>query len=764
MINDCLDIKMAKSQVVANLALKKLEDQLTCAVCLNAFKEPKLLLCFHVFCKECLLQLMTQDEQGQFRLRCPTCRQSTILPSNSGVSSLQPAFHIHHLLEIQEALEKVSDPEKVVCEKCVKTPRIATNFCRDCGKFICDMCSTTHSEWEEFSDHEVVSFERVQSNVKQLVSPKKIILYCQQHKGMKLDLYCETCGELICLHCTVKKHKDHQIDLVSDTFDKHQAEITTGLEPVDKQLEIVEDAVKGVGAQKKEVYDQEVDNKSKVEQQIQKLHELIEVRKAQLFDDIELMTQEKIKNLEAQENDLDTVKTKLTSCRSFVRDSLRTGSQGEVMKMKNTVIKQLKDITSNFKPDILPPCEPANVKFVSSLLPITSQLQQFGTVVLQHTSPENCYAKGRGLERAEPGKRATAVLHVVDHNGKACSTPVETVTCELVSEITGEKRDCSVKKTEDSQYEISYQPTRRGMYQLHIKVEGENIKGSPFPVTVLRKFGIPIKSISGVSGPCGVAVNKRGEVIVAERNGHCVSIFSPAGEKLRTFGVHGSGLKEIKKPSGVVVDDDGNILVTDSTNNCIKKFTRYGQIAADIGKRGSKALEFTYPIGIAIHPHHKNVHVVDNNNHRIQVLNSDLTFSNTFGGRIRETGSNKQFYYPWDVAFDSSGKVYVADCSNHCIQVLSENGKILRKFGEKGSGEGELNKPSFITIDSYDVVYVTESGNDRVSIFTCEGKFLTSFGTKGSGLGQFNCPRGIAVDKNGVIYVSDSENNRIQLF
>ena len=84
------------------------------------------------------------------------------------------------------------------------------------------------------------------------------------------------------------------------------------------------------------------------------------------------------------------------------------------------------------------------------------------------------------MEVAKLGERATAVLHVVDQKGKAHTTPVETVTCELVSEITGENMDCSVKKTAASgQCEISYQATSRGRHQLHIKMEGEHIKGSP---------------------------------------------------------------------------------------------------------------------------------------------------------------------------------------------------------------------------------------------------------------------------------------------
>ena len=97
---------MAESQAVAKHALKKLEDQLTCAICLDAFKDPKLLQCFHVYCKDCLQRLVVQDRQGQLSLRCPICRQCTLLPP-ANESGLQPAFHIHHLFEIQDALEKL---------------------------------------------------------------------------------------------------------------------------------------------------------------------------------------------------------------------------------------------------------------------------------------------------------------------------------------------------------------------------------------------------------------------------------------------------------------------------------------------------------------------------------------------------------------------------------------------------------------------------------------------------------------------------------
>ena len=77
--------------------------------------------------------------------------------------------------------------------------------------------------------------------------------------------------------------------------------------------------------------------------------------------------------------------------------------------------------------------------------------------------------------------------------------------------------------------------------------------------------------------------------------------------------------------------------------------------------------------------------MADWDNDRVQVLNSDLTFSNTFGKK----GSGKgQFDSPWGIACDSTGKVYVADTGNHRIQVFTAEGKFLMMFGRFGDGRG----------------------------------------------------------------------------
>ena len=388
-------------------------------------------------------------------------------------------------------------------------------------------------------------------------------------------------------------------------------------------------------------------------------------------------------------------------------------------------------------------------------------LEVFRKLYLEPISPEKCHATGKGLEVAKLGERATALVHVVDTHGKACTDhPMGRLICKLVSESTGEKIDCSVKKTGASGlYDISYQATRRGRHQLHIKVVGEHIIGSPFTVFVklpLEKLGTPIKTITGIDQPWGVAISSTGKIIVTESHRNLVLIFNPEWENFQSVRSQGSSLGQFNRPRGVAVDDEDNILVVDCFNNRIQKFTSDGKFLAAADNLG-----LNFPTGVAIHPHSKQLFVANSNNNSIKILKPDLKFSSSFGSRGSGDG---ELMSPLDVAFDSTGKVYVADYLNHRIQVFTAEGEYLRQIGSKGSGKGELYSPVSISIDRQDVLYVAEEGNNRISLFKCDGQFLTSFGSYGSFPGRFHQPHGVAVDKDENIYVSDFFNNRVQVF
>ena len=651
---------------------------------------------------------MVRNQQGQLSLTCPTCRQAAPIPAN-GVTGLQSAFQVNHLLEIFEELKKSKDT--------------------------------------------AASQEVVKSDVTHPIPPKKVIANCFEHKDTERQLYCETCKDLICFKCAIKggKHHDHDHHLLDEAFERYKGEVAPSLELMEGKLVAVKEALAVLDKHCGEISDQREVIEVHIHDTFEKLQEILNVRKTKLISQLHQITQRKLKDLAVQKDQMETILAQLSSCLDFVRESLKTDSQGEVLAMKTTIVKQVKELTSSFH---LKPNEEADMKF-SAPEDMIAKCQNYGQVLLPGSpDPSKCQATGRALEVAVIGEKSTVFLQAINSDGKPCTEVIDLLKCELVSEITGATARGNIEHKGQGQYEMSYQPTIKGKHQLSIKVEDTHITGSPFAVVAklpAEKLGTPILTIHGVEGPRGVAVNQRGEVVVAE-NG-CMSVFSPNGKRLLTFGTEGSGQGQFDRHRGVAVDNEGNILVADTYNHRIQKFTANGQFLSVIGMKGSRPFEFCYPMSIKFNAFNGKFYVVDNSNVRIQILNSDLSFYRTFG---KEGGRKGQFFNPLDLACDSTGNVYVADTGNHRIQVFTAEGQFLQMFGKSGEGKGELRFPWYVTIDANDVVYVSESYNQRVSVFTSKGQFITSFGK-----GRLSNPRGAAADHNGLVYLCDTSDIKI---
>ena len=751
---------MAEPQKVVEEALKKVAARLECGICLEQYKDPKLLPCFHVFCKQCLERLV-QKKYRQSTLQCPNCRRTTALPLQ-GVSGLQSDFHANHLFEIQDTLAKLKESQKSQCEKCKKST--ATGFCQDCGKFVCDKCIEIHQMWEDIASHQIVTMQDLQANAASLVPPKKKVLYCPQHKEKLLELYCKTCNTLICSNCTIRLHHGHQYDVASDTFKKHKQEIADQLQPVKYHLATVNKALHSFEARSREIQDQRDANQAEIHKQIDQLQQALEQRRTELIGQLDQLTQHKLKSLAAQRDQVVLLHTQLASCLEYVEGSLKTGTQGEILEMKAPLLKQMSQITADFNPDALTPKEIANIALIadSELHHACEKFAKVAAAVLS-VCPEKCYSTGNGLRGGTVGKLASVTVHCISQVGKEYRQAVSGIAAKLVCCKDTLKVKCQVKKGGDGEYEIQYQPATRGQHQLHITIGGRSIKGSPYSMVAgpaLHSLGKPVKVIPNVHSPWGIATNSKGHIVVAERGGSCISVFTPEGVKIQSFGRKGTAPGEFIDPFGITVDRDDNIIVMDSSNNRIQKFTSEGKFLTAVGTKGSGPLQFTCPTGVGINTTNSKLYIAeDGPNHRIQILNKDMTLSSCFGRNGRS--ENGHFNNPLGVAFDSTGNLYVADCYNYRVQVFTPEGKFLRKFGvsdEHGS------KPYSIAIDSKDTVYIAGWDFNCILIYTSQGQFLRSFSSTGKADGQLQSPRGVALDKDGYILVSDTGNNRIQLF
>ena len=101
-------------------ALSKLQSQLTCAICLDRYKDPRALPCTHSYCKDCISHLPRVGRQRV--VKCPLCQQPAQL-GEKGSSGLPIAFQINSLLEIDELLKKVPARGNVDSERTRPAPK-----------------------------------------------------------------------------------------------------------------------------------------------------------------------------------------------------------------------------------------------------------------------------------------------------------------------------------------------------------------------------------------------------------------------------------------------------------------------------------------------------------------------------------------------------------------------------------------------------------------------------------------------------------------
>lgn len=141
------------------------------------------------------------------------------------------------------------------------------------------------------------------------------------------------------------------------------------------------------------------------------------------------------------------------------------------------------------------------------------------------------------------------------------------------------------------------------------------------------------------------------------------------------------------------------------------------------------------------------------------------------GKFVKAWGNDGLFGTAHSVTIDSQGFFWVTDSTDHLVQKLSPDGRILMTLGKKGmAGDNAsrdlFNQPNHVAIAPNGDIYVSDGyQNARVVHFSSNGQFVRIIGgVKGSQPGQLQVPHGVALDSQGRILVNDSDNQRVSVF
>jgi DNA-binding beta-propeller fold protein YncE len=251
----------------------------------------------------------------------------------------------------------------------------------------------------------------------------------------------------------------------------------------------------------------------------------------------------------------------------------------------------------------------------------------------------------------------------------------------------------------------------------------------------------------------GVATNSKGRVYVYTRTGATQAtvggsrIFTHGGSRLFEFDRNGKYLREIGvglygflEAQALRVDAGDNIWVVDKLSSMVIEFDQEGRVAMTLGRKPESV--------------------------------NDIGGTGRGGGEGRAGGEGRgggrgagrggapgagvpgdNFNKPSDVAFDSSGNIFVADgYGNARVAKFNAGGKFLKSWGSRGSQQGQFDTAASIATDAKGNVYVADRGNKRIQVFDNEGAFQREVTGAGS-------PMAICISPGAHQYLYSSNSN-----
>ena len=636
----------------SSTALKKLEEQLTCAICLDLYTNPKTLPCLHSFCQQCLEGLPLDPQGDNYFISCPTCRHRTQLPQPTGAADFPTAFQINNLKEVYNLMTKVSGHQEVTCDNCTTTN--ATGYCKECAKFLCQKCIDVHKNWAPFIDHKITSLDEVAISASQLL-PKKQEIKCSAHNE-PLKIFCGTCEELICHDCTVRIHRDHDYDLISDCYPNYCQKLEASVKSVSDKVTAVTDVLTVLADRENEIRERGEFVKEEIHVMVEEMIDILHQSERQLTREVDTVTGSKLQVLSEQKKSAERRLSQLKDCQEFVEQSLEIGSPQEVVTSTKQMMERMSHVTQQVNIEEFNPREKANVYFKKDSK-IANRLHHIGDIVFfSPTVLQQCKVKKIDCQHINMNNKTVLFpLSIQFSDSSLLTVPLSSLSYGVVPVGTTTPITASVTTTtHPGVYTIQCSPVIRGHHQVNVQVNNVLVDSTSLviPFNPYLDNITPVRIIPELN-PWGVAVTDDGYVIVSELGGDCVTVLDRDGRKLKSFGQSrgqksgGSGNVKFSQPCGVAITPDNFILVADSHK--IQKISMDGKCIKSVGKQGSGPLEFNFHCGIAISPKTGNIYISDQNNHHIQVLNPDLTFSHTFGTKGSAEG---QFNFPRYVAFD----------------------------------------------------------------------------------------------------------------
>jgi len=243
----------------------------------------------------------------------------------------------------------------------------------------------------------------------------------------------------------------------------------------------------------------------------------------------------------------------------------------------------------------------------------------------------------------------------------------------------------------------------------------------------------------------------RGRLYVTDAEHHRILAYGEDFAFVSAFAVEGV----LHWPMGVVKDARDRFFVSEPATGRVLVLEMARQRAEPLDMAAAGGANPVHPGHLALGPD-GTLHVLDQANQRVLSFGPDLALR----GQVRPDGVRDLR----DVKAGPDGRLYLLDALRCEVLVCGSDGRVVRRFGARGRGDGRFLFPVSLAVDGRGRVYVLDRHAGRVSVFGRDGGFLHHFAGQGWREGRLHYPSYIAAGRDGRVFVVDAQNARVSVF
>ena len=733
--------------IVMESLLKNIKQQVTCSICLDIYTEPKIISCFHTFCCECLEKhARVSHIEGKFR--CPVCQAAIDLPEGNCFDRFPNSFFHNSLLSLL-SIRQSGDASSITCSQCRKTnPQM--HYCFDCGRFMCLDCFNAHQLLSAtFEGHKVTPVKDFKVEDYEAVLKRQPFCSQEFHEREVTRFFCLECQVCICQICRVTDHQNHEVVLLERAALKEKDKIMCGTKLIrNKESELYE-VIKQFEETTSKLESNVATAKREVSRVVEEVIAEIREREREAIDSLEETRVSRLERINSAKQEVESLVKQMNQAATYAENLVQNSSSSDVMQIKETLEQKFEELRGAEVPGHH---QTTFVKFSEAPRLVDWKL---GVIEVTPTADAK-RSRLEGLDQSfQAGVEAELTLYAKTSEGEPISRDDLRDQVEFLIEPVKDVTNVFVNKRENGCLQLKFTPKLPGSYSIEVKINGDKLSISSCALNVKERELVIVGELNLKLFPgdkllslIGIAVNRKGEIALADNEGHCIYVFDKDGNCVRKIGSQGEEEGQFEQPAGVSCLNDKEILVADFGNDRIQHIDiQTGTVLRSFRQLGSGKGELNGPYDVCLDDEERIV-VTECGNHKIQVISKEGESIFTFGDRGPEKLSYPIGCIPYKNMF------LVCDGGNHCIKAFDQSGTFLYKFGKEGNQDGELNEPRHLLVDSSDNLLVCDPHNNRVQQFSLDGRFTGKSIT-------VLCPREIVAAPDGRILAANWTNSKV---